>query len=219
MWLTLILNVVVALAVLSLVQAFLVRVHNVSSGSMEDTLQVTDRVLSSNLPYVFGEPERGDIMIFGHGDTWDTRRRSPDPNPLRAAVRLFGDITSIGPSNTQYTVKRIIGLPGDVVTCCDAEGRVMVNGDPHDEPYINQDFPFTDGGLDCDSASPSARCFEPITVPERRYLVLGDHRSRSADSVTACRGQANPSDCAVFVDADLISGKVLAKIWPPGPVG
>lgn len=219
LWLTVGVNVLVALTVVSLVQAFLVRVHSVSSGSMETTLEVTDRLASSPLPYLFGEPQRGDIVIFGHGDTWDDPRRPPESDPLRAAGRLFGDITGIGPSNTQYTVKRIIGVPGDVVACCDAEGRVVVNGEPLDEPYIHQDFPFTAGGLDCDSHHRSVRCFEPITVPDERYLVLGDHRSRSADSVAACRRAQAAPDCAVFVRADFITGKVIAKAWPPGPVG
>lgn len=218
LWLVVLGNIVVALAIVSLVQAFVVRVHNVSSGSMQTTLGVRDRVLSSNLPYLANPPERGDIIIFGHGPTWDDAMRAPEPDPFIAAVRIFGDVTGIGLSNKTYTVKRIIGLPGDTVECCDAQGRVLVNGEPLDEPYVYRDIPFTADGLDCASDPSSARCFAAITVPDGKYLVMGDHRSNSADSVAGCRGSSGPSECARFVPAERITGKVVAKAWPPGPV-
>lgn len=218
LWLSIIGNVLAALVIVSLVQAFLVRVHNVSSGSMETTLHVNDRVLSSNVPYWSSGPQRGDIVIFGHGEDWDSPTRTPASNPLLAAGRLFGDITGIGTSNRIYTVKRVIGLPGDVVACCDPLGRVTVNGKPIDEPYLYEDLVFTRGSLDCRTQSTSPRCFKPLRVPEGRYLVMGDHRSNSADSVAYCRSRAAGTDCGRFVPAERISGKVVAKAWPPGPI-
>lgn len=212
-------NVLAALVVVSLIQAFVVRVHNVASGSMQDTLGVTDRVVSSDLPYLAHGPERGDIIIFGHGETWSDARRPPAPDPLRAVARLFGDLTGIGTSNTEYTVKRVIGVPGDTVACCDTEGHVLVNEEPVDEPYIFEDLTFVTGSFDCASSPRSPRCFDPIVVPERSYLVLGDHRSNSADSVAACRGDIALPDCARFVPEERVTGKVVAKAWPPGPVG
>jgi signal peptidase I len=89
-------NLVVALVMVSLVQAFLVRVHNVASGSMEQTLAVSDRVLSSDLPYLSSSPQLGDVIIFGHGLTWNDEALPATDDPVEGAARLFGDITGIG---------------------------------------------------------------------------------------------------------------------------
>lgn len=218
-WLSVLVNVLVALVIVALVQAFLVRVHSVSSGSMLQTLSVHDRVLSSTLPYLASEPQVGDIIIFGHGDTWETDRRTPASNPALAALRTFGDLTGIGVSNTIYTVKRVLGTPGDTVACCDDQGRVTVNGESLDEPYVFEDFAFEPGSLDCTSDMRSGRCFGPLLVPEGRLLVLGDHRTRSADSVAACRSPgADARTCAQYVRRERVTGKVIAKAVPPGPV-
>ncbi|HBX80625.1 MAG TPA: signal peptidase I [Propionibacteriaceae bacterium] len=212
-------NLFVALVVVSLVQTFVVRVHNVSSGSMQATLGVTDRVLSSKLAYLSSSPARGDIIIFAHGDTWDSPRRSPDPNPAKQALRTFGDITGIFVSNQNYTVKRVIGVAGDVVDCCDAQGRVQVNGQPLTEPYLYEDLAFEPGRLDCVTTPRSARCFAGLEVPAGRLLVLGDHRSNSADSVIRCRiPDADAATCARFVAVSQVAGKVIARAWPPGPI-
>lgn len=219
LWQSLVLNVLVALAVVSLLQAFVVRVHNVASGSMQQTLGVTDRVLSFKLAYLNASPARGDVVIFAHGDTWDTQWRSPDPNPLKQALRVFGDITGIGLSSQSFTVKRVIGVAGDAVDCCDTDGRVRVDGRPLTEPYVYRDLTFRPGELDCATEPRSARCFGPVRVPVGSLLVLGDHRSNSADSVVDCRSLAAPLDsCARFVAVTQVTGKVIARVWPPGPI-
>ena len=218
-WVAVAVNVVAALVIVSLVQAFLVRVHSVSSGSMEQTLAVTDRVLSSRLPYLTSPPARGDIVIFGHGTTWDAAVLPPDPNPLKQALRQFGNVTGIGISDTSYTVKRVLGVGGESVGCCDAAGRVQVNGVALDEPYVYEDLPFEAGVRDCTTVPHSPRCFAPIAVPAGKLLLLGDHRSGSADSVVGCRSDAAASDCARLVDVTRVTGKVIARAWPPGPVG
>ena len=80
-------------------------------------------------------------------------------------------------------------------------------------------LPFEAGVRDCTTVPHSPRCFAPIAVPAGKLLLLGDHRSGSADSVVGCRSDAAASDCARLVDVTRVTGKVIARAWPPGPVG
>ncbi len=205
-----------ALVAVALVQAFLVKPFGVPSQSMEQTLHIGDRIAVNRLDHSIAS---GDVVVFGHGTTWQSRRLPPDPNPFKRTVRVFGDLTGIGPSNTAYTVKRVIGLPGETVACCSADGKVTVDGDPLEESYVFEDLPFTPGVMDCDSTPRSTRCFPEITVPEGNYLVMGDHRSQSADSVIGCRGSADGPECARFVPEERIIGPVVLRFWPVGDIG
>ena len=141
----------------------------------------------------------------------------PPEGAVENAVRTFGDLTGIGRSHEQALVKRVVGTAGQTVECCTAEGAVTVDGEPLDEPYIHNDLPFIRDELDCESEVMSARCFGPVTVPEDSMLVLGDHRSNSADSVIACRGipADQAGDCARFVTREDIVGEVFVTVWPP----
>jgi signal peptidase I len=213
--LPLIVEILLALAAVALVQTFLVKPFGVPSQSMEQTLKIGDRIVVNRLDDTVN---RGDIIVFGHGDTWQTSKRAPDSNLVKRIVRTFGDLTGMGPSNTNYTVKRVIGLPGDKVSCCSPDGKVLVNGLPRTEPYVYEDLPFVAGSCE-DTANASPRCFGTITVPAHSYLVLGDHRSQSADSVIACRSSTSASGCAKFVDEDRIVGPVVFRLWPLGSFG
>ena len=199
-WASVLLNVVIALTVVAVVQAFWVKVYSVPSGSMEETLQVGDRILVNRTAYPDGMAESQDVVVFAANEDW-----AMDMGPEGAvenAVRTFGDVTGIGRSHEQALVKRVVGTAGQTVECCSAEGAVLVDGQPLDEPYIHRDLPFVPGQLDCETEMLSARCFGPVTVPERSMLVLGDHRSNSADSVYQCRGltpEQAGEDCARFV--------------------
>lgn len=131
--------------VLLLVSHFVVEPFQVPSSSMRDTLRVGDRVLVDKLAYRFGgSPRRGDVIVFDGKDSFSTS------------------------GGTDY-VKRVIGVGGDRVTCCDTRGRITVNGHPLDETYLHP------------GDAPSREPFD-IVVPEGRLWVMGDHRDDSADS-------------------------------------
>ena len=210
-------NVIVALAVVSLVQAFLVKVYSVPSGSMEQTLNVGDRMLVNRLAYAGGgSPALQDVVVFNGDEAW--AEPVEDATALQAVTRTFGDITGIGASHDHALVKRVIGVGGQVVECCTDGGQVTVDGQPLEEPYIHQDLPYAKDELDCSTEPRSPRCFGPLTVPEGKVLVMGDHRSNSADSVIGCRGieaDLAGEDCARFVDEQDVVGEVFVTIWPP----
>ncbi|MGL5865112.1 MAG: signal peptidase I [Dermatophilaceae bacterium] len=209
-------EVLLAMVAVALVQGLLVKPFGVPSQSMEQTLRIGDRIIVNRLDTTMN---RGDVVVFGHGDEWEQTRRPPDPSFLVRMLRIFGDISGIGPSNTAYTVKRVVGLPGERVACCTADGRVTVGTAALAEPYIFEDLPFTPGELDCSSSERSMRCFPEIQVPTGMLLVLGDHRSESADSVFACRGARVGPECARLVPIDRIVGSVWTRFWPLGEIG
>ncbi len=200
-----------ALVAVALVQSFVVKPFGVPSQSMEQTLQIGDRIVVNRLDQTVA---RGDVVVFGHGTTWQSRQLPPDPRVLIRYLKVFGDLTGIGPSNTAYTVKRVIGLPGEKVACCSTDGRVTVGDRPLDEPYVFEDLPFTPGVMDCGTNPRSIRCFPEITVPAENYLVMGDHRSQSADSVIGCRGSTEGPECVQLVPEDRVIGPVVARFWP-----
>lgn len=217
----------VALVVISLVQAFLVKVYRVPSGSMEQTLQAAkgggDRILVNRTAYRTAAPSRGDVVVFSRPDQWTGETATaPAESGLRTAARAFGDVTGIGATNEQYLVKRVAAVEGDTVSCCSPDGRVLINGAPVDEPYIFEDFPYTRGMMDCQSQPASLRCFPEYTVPEGALLVLGDHRSQSADSVILCRAPAAPLEseaCMKSVPTSAVVGSVFLIAWPLDRIG
>ena len=161
--------IVVAAAVLTLVvKAFIVQVYKIPSGSMENTLQINDRVLVNKLVYHFRGIARGDIVVFSGQNSWGPDALPPSSDPV---VRVWDDVLSgIGLHSSQtYYIKRVIGLPGDHVACCTA-GKVTVNGVPLTETsYLYPGDP------------PSGFKFS-ATVPAGHLWVMGDNRSNSDDS-------------------------------------
>ncbi len=202
--------------VIALIQAFFVKAYQIPSASMEQTLMTGDRILVNRLDSTL---ERGDIVVFEHGDTWDTTRKSPSDSAAVNVLRVVGGIVGLGPSTRAHTVKRIVATGGETVTCCDAEGRVTVDGVALDEDYLGSDFEWVPGTLDCSSAPMSMRCLPEIIVPEVELFVLGDNRTNSADNSVGCRGGPAEPGCAIFVREAQVVGPVFGRLWPLNRIG
>lgn len=162
--------VATALVLSLLIKTFLVRSFFIPSGSMEDTLRIDDRIMVNELvPDLIGV-ERGDIVVFKDPGGWlgpvSTVETSLVSQVSDFVLSSFG---IIAPDSDQHLVKRVIGVGGDRVVCCDVDGKVTVNGQPIDETYIPE------------ALKPSESDFD-VTVPENSFWVMGDNRSNSADS-------------------------------------
>lgn len=216
-----------ALVVVLLVQAFLVKIYRVPSASMEQTLQATvgggDRMLVDRTAYVSAGPSRGDVIVFSRPDSWASKTSTPSSGGLRGAARAFSDKTGLGASNEQFLVKRVVAVEGETTSCCSAEGKLVVNGEPVDEPYIFENLPYRLGVLDCDTDPRSLRCIPEYTVPKGELLVVGDHRSQSSDSVVLCRSpvasSARAEDCIRTVHSSRVVGRAFFIVWPLSRVG
>ncbi|KJQ55075.1 signal peptidase I [Microbacterium sp. SA39] len=200
-------NVALALALTAIIVAFL---GQPSSGSMSPTLEPGDRLIVNRLAFVGSDPAPGDIVVFRPDESWGEKPVAG--NWFTGGLQWVGETTGIRP---YVLVKRVIAGEGQAVECCDADGRVLVDGEPLDEPYVVKDLPFVSGELDCDSMPMSTRCFAEVTVPEDAYLVLGDNRANSADSVFLCRGVADPDDgCWRWMQRAAVFGKAGPILWP-----
>jgi signal peptidase I len=183
-----------------LIRTFLFQAYYIPSGSMENTLQVGDRVLVNKVVYNFGTPQRGDVVVFRGPASWPAEN-TPDQNASMFS-RLgagLGDLVGISKPGANEFIKRVVGLPGDTVACCDSAGRVIVNGVGVGEPYVTLNAPITP------TTTPSCdvRPFHPILVQPGQMFVMGDNRLVSQDS--RCHGQV-PLSSAI--------GKAEAIIWP-----
>lgn len=206
-------HLVAAFVVVGLVLSFVAKPYWVPSGSMETTLEPGDRILVNRLAYVGGVPGTGDVVVFDADTAWDSAP-APPTDPLRTALRWLGAATGFGPSSAHTLVKRVIGMPGQTVKCCSAEGSVLVDGEPLSEPYVTNDPPFEPGTLDCTTEPRSIRCFDPVTVPDDSYLVLGDNRTGSSDSAAVCRSSDASADCWRWASRSGIVGKASLILWP-----
>lgn len=196
LWQETILLVVIALVLALIVKTFFVQAFWIPSGSMEDTLQVDDRILVQKVSYWAGEPQRGDVVVFDDPGDWLGAGYEEEVGPLQKALSVFGLFPTGG-----HLVKRVIGVGGDRVVCCDAEGRLQVNGVSIDEPYVLDPEATADARFD-------------VVVPEGRLWLMGDNRGNSTDSRAHQGGPGGG-----FVREDAVLGKAWAVVWPLKRVG
>lgn len=206
-------HLALAFTVVALVLSFIAKPYVVPSGSMEQSLQVGDRVLVNRLAYLASPPTTGDVVVFDAGEAWDGGAATGE-DPIRSALRWVGEMTGFGPSGRHTLVKRVIAGPGQVAACCTDGGAVTVDGVPLVEPYVFEDLPFEPGALDCTSNPRSLRCFDSVTVPAESYLMLGDHRSASSDSAALCRVADADQGCWRWASRDGIVGRAVVILWP-----
>ncbi|MGW2560056.1 signal peptidase I [Streptomyces sp. NPDC001514] len=192
--------ITVALLIALVLKTFLVQAFVIPSGSMEQTIKIDDRVLVDKLTPWFGsKPERGDVVVFKDPGGWLRQEQAPKQDDPVVVKQVKQGLTFIGllPSDDeQDLIKRVIAVGGDTVKCCDANGKVTVNGVPLNEPYLHP------------GNEPSKIRFE-VKVPAGRLFVMGDHRSNSADSrfhlQEAFRGTVSEGE---------VVGRAVFIAWP-----
>ncbi|WP_367573818.1 signal peptidase I [Streptomyces griseoaurantiacus] len=200
-WKELPLLVGIALVLALLIKTFLVQAFSIPSASMENTLQIGDRVLVDKLTPWFGsEPERGEVVVFHDPADWLEGEPTPTPNPVQ---RVLGWIGLMPSSTEKDLIKRVVGVAGDTVEC-NGTGPLKVNGKPLDETsYVYA------GNTPC-SVDDEGGKFK-VTVPAGKIWVMGDHRQNSLDS-RYHRSDKNGG----FVPVGNVVGRAIVIAWPPG---
>ncbi|MBA2953454.1 signal peptidase I [Nocardioides sp. MAH-18] len=207
LWQETLLLLALALVLAIVIKAFFIQAFYIPSESMEPGLVENDRILVEKPSYWGGgTPERGDVIVFEDPGDW-----LPDDVDDPARFQRLLERVGLYPTGG-HLVKRVIGVEGDVITCCDEQGRILVNGQPLDEDsYAQLD------GADCYGPMPTGKrhCdWEIGPVPAGKVFVLGDNRSHSADSsFHACFDDKECSDDP-YVDVDGVVGKVFVLLWP-----
>jgi signal peptidase I len=189
--------VIVALVVSLFIKSFLVQFFYIPSGSMENTLQIKDRVAVNKVPFVSDNIKRGDVVVFRDPNNWLPEPYDSTTNQFVAKAKSALVTVGVLPNPAkQYLVKRVVGVGGDRVVCCTKDGKLTVNGVEVTEPYIFA------------GNKPSEMNFD-VTVPKDKLWVMGDHRGASADS------RYHQEDINKgFVPLSKVTGRVVGVIWP-----
>ena len=187
------LPILVALAVVLavLIKTFAFQAFVIPSESMESTILTHDRVMTNKLVYDFRDPHRGEVVVFERNGDWPELSDTTVPTSAVArAVQKVGKFIGFVPSGTDF-IKRVVGLPGDTISCCDAQHRMLVNGAPIDESAYVQ------------GSSAQMGWTGPLVVPAGQLFVMGDNREHSSD---ARRFGTVPIDKVV--------GRAVFVMWP-----
>ncbi|MFQ4147507.1 signal peptidase I [Arthrobacter sp. LAPM80] len=187
--------IVIAVVLSFLIKTFLFRAFYIPSGSMENTLQIQDRVFVNLLvPEPFAL-KRGDVVVFKDTLGW-LKPETTNGGPIGWVGEVATFIGLAPDSSQQHLIKRVIGMPGDRVICCDAKGKLTINGQAITEPYL---YP---------GAAPSDTDFA-VTVPEGHLWVMGDHRNNSQDS-----RYHESFNGTGFVPISAVEGRAVVIAWP-----
>jgi signal peptidase I len=193
--------IVIAIVLALIIKSFVIQAFFIPSASMENTLEIGDRVLISKVVYHLRPIHRGDIIVFDGTGSWDFNTPTGGTNIFAKAVDELEGIVGVSHDSAIY-IKRVIGLPGDQVACCTSKGQVTVNG-----------VPLTEGSYLYPGDTPSTQNFK-ITVPAGRLWVMGDHRSVSYDS----RGHMGDPGGGTIPESGVL-GRAFVIIWPPSRWG
>jgi signal peptidase I len=195
--------VVVALAVSLIIKTFVVQFFYIPSGSMQNTLQINDRVAVNKIPFIAKSIKRGDVVVFRDPANWlPIPAEEQVGNSVIAKAKEALVFAGVLPNPAkQFLVKRVIGVAGDHIICCDKAGALTINGASTNEPYIFA------------GNKPSEIDFN-VTVPEGKIWVMGDHRGASADS----RYHQDDINNGM-VPVSKVTGRVFGIIWPIGHAG
>jgi len=188
--------IISALVLSIIVKTFFIQFFYIPSGSMENTLQVNDRVGVNKFGALFSDIKRGEVVVFRDPANWLSPNYD-DSSGIRKVIKDSLVFVGVLPDpSKQYLIKRVIGVGGDKVRCCGKDGKIEVNGIGIDEPYIYE------------GDKPSDSDFE-VEVPQGFIWVMGDHRGASADS----RFHTDDPNKGM-VALDKVTGRATFIIWP-----
>jgi len=194
--------IIAALVVSIIVKTFLVHFFYIPSGSMENTLQVGDRIAVNKFGALFTDIKRGEVVVFGDPDNWLGDSAQSGDSGIGAVIKSGLITVGVLPDPAkQYLIKRVIGVGGDKVVCCDQSGKLQVNGVSITEPYIFE------------GDKPSDMQFN-VEIPKGFIWVMGDHRGASADS------RFHPDSANKgMVPLSKVVGRAVLVVWPFTDVG
>jgi len=189
--------IIAALVVSIVVKTFLIHFFYIPSGSMENTLQVGDRIAVNKFGALFTDIKRGEVVVFGDPDNWLGSSAESEDSGVGAVVKSSLITVGVLPDPAkQYLIKRVIGVGGDQVVCCDKAGKLQVNGVSITEPYVFA------------GDKPSDMQFN-VEIPKGFIWVMGDHRGASADS----RFHPDSANNGM-VPLSKVVGRAVFVVWP-----